>query len=185
MVSTLDFGWLVYPVDSFFWLVYLLIDTELSPSQNWVYLVGRFVDLIGPHSRYHTIGNYVHTCFLESLPVNIEFMNSIWFNIFFPISSHFIPFKFERPLKQAAGQPRKVWNGGQGGQCPMMPTVQGFGLCKTHADRHAAEGLAHGRVDGPIPLAPPRWNTENTCHGVCKYLVVHRYICTFFGGGKW
>mmetsp|Transcript_146148 Transcript_146148/g.207164 ORF Transcript_146148/g.207164 Transcript_146148/m.207164 type:complete len:241 (-) Transcript_146148:89-811(-) len=46
----------------------------------------------------------------------------------------------------------RVWNGGQGGQCPMMPTVQGFGLCKTHADRHAAEGLAHGRVDGPIPL---------------------------------
>eukprot|EP00435_Cladocopium_sp_Y103_P040597 s254_g11.t1 len=46
----------------------------------------------------------------------------------------------------------RVWNGGQGGQCPMMPSASGFGLCKTHADRHAAEGLAHGRVDGTIPL---------------------------------
>ncbi len=64
-----------------------------------------------------------------------------------------MPFKFE-PLKQAESP--KVWNGGQGGQCPMMPTVQGFGLCKTHAERHAAEGLAHGRVDGPIPWVPPR-----------------------------
>ena len=46
----------------------------------------------------------------------------------------------------------QVWNGGQGGQCPMMPSASGFGLCKTHAERHAAEGLAHGRVDGTIPL---------------------------------
>ena len=46
----------------------------------------------------------------------------------------------------------EVWNGGQGGQCPMMPSTSGFGLCKTHAERHAAEGLAHGRVDGTIPL---------------------------------
>eukprot|EP00438_Fugacium_kawagutii_P018707 Skav214171 [mRNA] locus=scaffold945:290564:295222:- [translate_table: standard] len=46
----------------------------------------------------------------------------------------------------------QVWNGGQGGQCPMMPAATGCGLCRTHAERHLAEGLAHGRVDGPIPL---------------------------------
>lgn len=46
----------------------------------------------------------------------------------------------------------KVWNGGLGGQCPLMPVSNSFGLCKTHAHRDAAEGLSHGRVDGPIPL---------------------------------
>ena len=51
-----------------------------------------------------------------------------------------------------------MWNGGQGGQCPMMPAASGFGLCKTHSERHAAEGLAHGRVDGTIPL--DAWTTD-------------------------
>ncbi|CAK9072350.1 unnamed protein product [Durusdinium trenchii] len=46
----------------------------------------------------------------------------------------------------------RVWNGGLGGQCPLMPVSNSFGLCKTHAHRDAAEGLSHGRVDGPIPL---------------------------------
>ncbi|CAJ1412704.1 unnamed protein product [Effrenium voratum] len=43
----------------------------------------------------------------------------------------------------------RVWKGGLGGQCPMLPSS--LGLCKVHAEREAAEGLPHGRVDGPIP----------------------------------
>ena len=52
----------------------------------------------------------------------------------------------------------QVWNGGLGGQCPMMPLPQEC-LCKTHASRAKEEGLSHGRVDGPIPL--DSWQQSN------------------------
>ncbi|CAE7406128.1 unnamed protein product [Symbiodinium necroappetens] len=43
----------------------------------------------------------------------------------------------------------RVWNGGQGGQCPLTPATRG--LCQYHVDRDEEIGLNYGRVDGSIP----------------------------------
>ena len=39
-----------------------------------------------------------------------------------------------------------MWNGGQGGQCPLTPATRG--LCQYHVDRDEEIGLNYGRVDG-------------------------------------
>jgi len=43
----------------------------------------------------------------------------------------------------------RVWRGGLGGQCMSPPVTGGAGLCSIHAKQDC---LAHGRVDGPVPV---------------------------------
>eukprot|EP00929_Paragymnodinium_shiwhaense_P066904 TRINITY_DN33617_c0_g1_i1.p1 TRINITY_DN33617_c0_g1~~TRINITY_DN33617_c0_g1_i1.p1 ORF type:complete len:211 (+),score=72.72 TRINITY_DN33617_c0_g1_i1:181-813(+) len=48
----------------------------------------------------------------------------------------------------------RTWNSGQGGQCDRKPVAGGAGLCVSHGKQAKSHGgLAHGRVDGPIPEA--------------------------------
>ena len=51
-----------------------------------------------------------------------------------------------KPYKSSASRSSKVWNGGQGGQCPLTPATRG--LCQYHVDRDEDIGLNYGRVDG-------------------------------------
>ncbi|CAE7352935.1 LIP [Symbiodinium natans] len=53
------------------------------------------------------------------------------------------------PKVSAAFCMARVWSGGQGGQCPLMPEKRG--LCLFHAEKDEETGLSHGRVDGAIP----------------------------------